>query len=128
MFKYIPFILLLFISYGCENKGNTLDNERNEHEGNHKPHTIEHDYPEIPIDQDRNRNEWVLVWNDEFHDEASLLNWNLQDWPSDKNGEWQYYSPSNINVHDDLLRIESRIERYKGREYTSGAVTTEGHI
>ena len=126
MIKYIPLILLLFISYGCENKGNTLDKEKNEHGGNHKPDTIEDDYPEIPLEQDRDRNEWVLVWNDEFRDESSLLKWNLQDWASDKNGEWQYYTPSNINVHDDLLRIESRKERYKGREYTSGAVTTEG--
>ena len=117
---------MLFILFGCETKGNILDETRNEHVGNQKTHTFEHDYPEIPIDQDRNPNEWILVWNDEFRDESSLLNWNLQDWPSDKNGEWQYYSPSNINVHNDLLRIESRKERYKGREYTSGAVTTEG--
>lgn len=68
---------------------------------------------------------WHLVWNDEFHDEKSFIKWNPQNWPSEKNGEWQYYLPENIDVRDDLLVISSRKESYKGRSYTSGAVTTE---
>jgi beta-glucanase (GH16 family) len=68
---------------------------------------------------------WHLIWNDEFHSEASLIKWNAQNWPSEKNGEWQYYLPENIAVRDDSLVILSRRESYKGRSYTSGAITTE---
>lgn len=68
---------------------------------------------------------WTLLWSDEFKNESSLKNWNLQDWASNKNGEWQYYSPENIKVNNDLLIIESKREAFKGREYTSGALTTE---
>lgn len=115
---------MMFILRGCET--DLSDETVSVHEDNKKPETKEHDSPVFPINQGVDRNEWKLLWNDEFHDESSLLNWNLQDWPSDKNGEWQYYSPANINVHNDMLRIESRRERFKGRDYTSGAVTTEG--
>jgi beta-glucanase (GH16 family) len=68
---------------------------------------------------------WTLVWHDEFSEESSMTNWNEQDWPSDKNEELQYYSPSNVEVKDGHLVIESKKEKYRGREYTSGAVTTE---
>ncbi|WP_421381937.1 glycoside hydrolase family 16 protein [Bacillus salacetis] len=68
---------------------------------------------------------WTLVWHDEFSEEASMTNWNEQDWPSDKNEELQYYSPSNVEVKDGHLVIESKKEKFRGREYTSGAVTTE---
>ncbi|MCK6206110.1 glycoside hydrolase family 16 protein [Bacillus infantis] len=68
---------------------------------------------------------WHLVWNDEFHSEKSLIKWNPQNWPSKKNGEWQYYLPENIDVQDGSLVISSRKESFKGRSYTSGAVTTE---
>ena len=124
MVKYFSLILLLFILGGCEI--DLSDKKMTALDDNKKPETKEHDNPVFPIDQGRNHNEWALVWNDEFHNESSLLNWNLQDWASDKNGEWQYYSPANIIVHNDMLRIESRNERFKGRSYTSGAVTTEG--
>ncbi|WP_172369631.1 glycoside hydrolase family 16 protein [Sporosarcina jiandibaonis] len=125
MIKYFLLILLLFILGGCETEESLPDKTVTADEVNNKSETKEHDNEVFPIEQGRNRNEWTLVWNDEFRDESSLLNWNLQDWPSDKNGEWQYYSPANINVYNDMLRIESRKERYKGRDYTSGAVTTE---
>ncbi|MGD6969104.1 family 16 glycosylhydrolase [Rossellomorea vietnamensis] len=68
---------------------------------------------------------WTLVWHDEFSDADSLANWNSQDWPSEKNEELQYYSPSNVEVMDGHLKIESKKETYRGRDYTSGAVTTE---
>ncbi|MFC7371127.1 family 16 glycosylhydrolase [Fictibacillus iocasae] len=68
-----------------------------------------------------------LVWNDEFRQSGSLNNWNIQDWASDKNNEWQYYSPENVTVSDGFLKITSKRERLKGRTYTSGAVTTQ-HI
>lgn len=72
-----------------------------------------------------NRGKWRLVWSDEFQNDSSLDNWNLQDWPSEKNEELQYYSPENIKVTNDFLVLESRKEKYKGREYTSGAITTQ---
>jgi beta-glucanase (GH16 family) len=68
---------------------------------------------------------WTLVWNDEFDKGKSLSNWNLQDWPSDKNGEMQYYSPFNVEVDKGHMMIESKKEKFRGRDYTSGAVTTE---
>lgn len=81
----------------------------------------------IPLNESTNlKGEWELVWHDDFNDQASLANWNLQDWASDKNEEWQYYSPENITVENEHLIIESRQEQFKGRNYTSGAMTTEG--
>jgi beta-glucanase (GH16 family) len=81
--------------------------------------------PPAAVDKTKEEDGWNLVWNDEFHSETSLIKWNPQNWPSEKNGEWQYYLPENIDVRDDLLVISSRKEPYKGRSYTSGAVTTE---
>ena len=72
-----------------------------------------------------NPDQWTLIWNDEFHDKDSLENWDLQDWASFKLNEWQYYTPENVKVNNDILIIESKKERFKGREFTSGAITTE---
>ncbi|MGA4721697.1 glycoside hydrolase family 16 protein [Fictibacillus nanhaiensis] len=72
--------------------------------------------------------QWQLIWNDEFQNGASFKDWNLQDWPSNKNGEWQYYTPENVKVRAGNLVIESKRERFKGREYTSGALTTENKL
>lgn len=41
----------------------------------------------------KNSEECKLIWRDEFKNESSWKKWNLQDWPSDKNEELQYYSP-----------------------------------
>ncbi|MCA1065266.1 glycoside hydrolase family 16 protein [Rossellomorea sp. AcN35-11] len=68
---------------------------------------------------------WSLVWHDEFEESGLEDRWNLQDWPSDKNKELQYYSPDNLTVRDGNLVIESKKERFKGKNYTSGAITTE---
>ncbi|WP_156791441.1 family 16 glycosylhydrolase [Bacillus sp. SG-1] len=68
---------------------------------------------------------WTLVWHDEFSNEESLSNWNEQNWPSEKNNELQYYSPANVDIKDGHLVIESNKEKFRGRDYTSGAVTTE---
>lgn len=83
------------------------------------------DYLQAPSNTEKNESLWTLIWHDEFQNESSLKNWNLQDWASNKNGELQYYSPENIKVKNDLLIIESKKETYKKREYTSGALTTE---
>ncbi|RIW31837.1 glycoside hydrolase family 16 protein [Bacillus salacetis] len=69
---------------------------------------------------------WSLVWNDEFENTEKLESlWMLQDWPSYKNNELQYYSPNNVEVRDGKMVITTKRERFKGRHYTSGAVTTE---
>lgn len=74
-----------------------------------------------------NQDDWDLIWQDEFKNNClNTDNWNIEDWAAEKNNELQYYSPNNIKVEDGLLKIISKIERYKGRDYTSGAVHTKG--
>lgn len=125
--KYIPLVVLFFMLASCVVKEKPPDSTSHKYEGDKEPDVIiELDEPKSPIDKTSEPDEWKLVWRDEFHSNDSLLNWNLQDWASDKNGEWQYYSPHNISVQEDLLIIESRREQFKGRQYTSGALTTEG--
>ncbi|TYR94314.1 glycoside hydrolase family 16 protein [Rossellomorea vietnamensis] len=69
---------------------------------------------------------WSLVWSDEFEEPQHLNNlWKLQDWPSFKNNELQYYSPKNVFIQDGMMVLTTKRERFKGKEYTSGAVTTE---
>lgn len=68
---------------------------------------------------------WSLVWNDDFDSYDFKSRWNLQDWASDKNEELQYYSPDNLKIRDGHLVIQSKKERFKERNYTSGAITTE---
>ena len=71
--------------------------------------------------------EWKLIWQDEF--EYNCLdpsNWNIEDWAAEKNNELQYYSPSNVKVEDGLLKLISKNEKFKGRDYTSGAVHSMG--
>ncbi|MGR3765928.1 glycoside hydrolase family 16 protein [Rossellomorea sp. NS-SX7] len=68
---------------------------------------------------------WKLVWNDEFSDSDLTERWTLMDWASDKNEELQYYTPHNLIVRDGHLVIRTKKERFKGRQYTSGALTTE---
>lgn len=92
------------------------------------PHEAVIDYLEVHPYPLESKNHWTLVWNDEFHDEKSLENWNLQDWASFKLKEWQYYSPENVKVDNDVLMIESKKERFEGREFTSGAITTENRF
>lgn len=83
------------------------------------------DHLSAPSTSINNKSKWILKWSDEFTNETSLKNWNLQDWPSEKNNELQYYSPENIKLLNGYLIIESKKEKYKGRNYTSGAINTE---
>ena len=70
---------------------------------------------------------WDLVWQDEFdHNCLDTGNWNIEDWASEKNEELQYYSPANVKVEDGLLKLISKNEIFKGRDYTSGAVQSQG--
>lgn len=75
---------------------------------------------------DQPQNHWELVWVDDFSNPSSLKRWDIQDWASEKNGEWQYYAPENVSIVDGHLVIVSKKERYRGKHYTSGALTTEG--
>lgn len=71
--------------------------------------------------------QWVLIWQDEFENNCLASNkWNIEDWSSEKNNELQYYSPSNVNVENGVLKLISKNEQYKGKDYTSGAVHTQG--
>ncbi|MFU8691452.1 family 16 glycosylhydrolase [Rossellomorea sp. FS2] len=69
--------------------------------------------------------EWTMIFEEEFSGDAWRDKWNIQDWPSDKNEELQYYTPDNVSTKNGYLVLSSKSERYKGRHYTSGAVTTE---
>ena len=71
--------------------------------------------------------DWELIWLDEFENNClNPNNWHIEDWASEKNNELQYYSPNNVKVEDGLLKIISKNEKFKGRDYTSGAVHTKG--
>ena len=73
---------------------------------------------------------WVLVWSDEFEGETI----NAENWLYDTgaggwgNQELQYYTerPENARVEDGLLVIEAREEDYRGSDYTSARLKTQG--
>jgi len=124
--KLYCLLLLLVVPYCCVHQSTEGSPQDHQNEREDLNGVIQqYDDYDIPINTTNRKAEWTLAWKDEFHHEGSLSNWNLQDWPSDKNGEWQYYSPENVSIQDGFLIIESRKERFKGRDYTSGAVTTE---
>lgn len=72
-----------------------------------------------------NKDGWKLVWHDEF-DQACLDStmWNAEEGALEKNNELQFYSPTNIVVEDDLLKLVSKKEKYRNRDFTSAAVHT----
>ena len=77
--------------------------------------------------EDLNQDNWTLIWLDEFENNClDSSNWNIENWAAEKNNELQYYSPNNIIVENGLLKLISRNEKFKGKEYTSGAVHTKG--
>ena len=117
-------ILLVFIISCTQNSDNRIS-EKMEVEMAPIPNDAVIDYLEAPPHTSETKNHWTIVWSDEFHYEKSLTNWNIQDWSSLKLNEWQYYSAENVKVKNDVLIIESKKERFKGRESTSGAITTE---
>lgn len=68
-----------------------------------------------------------MIWQDDFENNClNPNNWNLEDWAAEKNNELQYYSPNNVKVENGLLKLISKKEKYKGRDYTSGALHTKG--
>lgn len=69
---------------------------------------------------------WTLIWQDEFENnnlESHL--WNLENWAAEKNNELQFYTPDNVAVEGDHLKLISKEETYKNRNYTSGAIHTK---
>ena len=71
--------------------------------------------------------DWKLVWSDEFEKKPiDLSKWNVEDGPGLYNNELQYYAPDEVLVKDGALRLRSRHRHYRGRDYTSGKVTTRG--
>lgn len=73
---------------------------------------------------------WDLTWSDEFNgDEINSLNWTYDMGASGwGNNELEYYTdrPENARTENGNLVIEARKEPYKGAEYTSARLKTEG--
>lgn len=78
---------------------------------------------------------WDLVFEDNFDGTTvDTSKWNIEDWPSDRNQELQYYAPDDVFVEDGNLVLRSQKRTYtipegkkdagQTREYTSGAVNT----
>ncbi len=75
------------------------------------------------------REDWELVWGDEFNGETiSTENWLFNiggtGWG---NNELQYYTDrlENVRVEDGILIIEARQETYLGSKYTSARIITQ---
>ena len=73
---------------------------------------------------------WDLTWSDEFNgDKINPLNWTYDmDGHGWGNNELEYYTdrPENSRIEDGNLIIEARKESYKGSQYTSARLKTEG--
>jgi len=70
---------------------------------------------------------WYLVWSDEFDgDSLDESKWRAEDAALVKNNELQYYTPSDVRVHDGVLTLRSQERAMGGRQYTSGLVETVG--
>jgi beta-glucanase (GH16 family) len=73
------------------------------------------------------KNEWELVWHDEFNDKSvDTLKWNILLRENSKHNELQYYLPDEVYIENGVLRIRSRIRKYGSKEYTSGRLDTHG--
>jgi beta-glucanase (GH16 family) len=72
----------------------------------------------------------VLIWSDEFETSGSLCNDNwLYDIGNGNNGwgnnESQYYIRENAIVQDNILKIRTKKETYRGYSYTSARIKTQ---
>ncbi|MGG4548722.1 hypothetical protein ABER02_13070 [Rossellomorea marisflavi] len=61
------------------------------------------DSPPRPHSQE----EWTMIFEEEFSGDAWRDKWNIQDWPSDKNEELQYYTPDNVSTKNGYLVLSS---------------------
>jgi len=72
---------------------------------------------------------WVLVWQDEFDKpQVDPSKWNVEDWPSGRNNELQYYTPEDVSIKDGCLRLGAQKREFKGRTMTAGAVNSRGRF
>ncbi|EEF57634.1 glycoside hydrolase family 16 protein [Pedosphaera parvula] len=73
------------------------------------------------------RNDWKLVWQDEFNDKTLSTNkWNVLIREQSKHNELQYYVPDEVYIEKGCLRLRSRVRDYGSQHYTSGRVDTSG--
>ncbi|MCP9292973.1 glycoside hydrolase family 16 protein [Gracilimonas sediminicola] len=90
------------------------------------------------INDDANKKEKEIVWQDEFDGSGSL---NSDYWSYDigtgveifgrpgwGNNELQYYTdrPENVRINDGFLEITAREESFEGSDYTSARILTRG--
>ncbi|WP_273852812.1 carbohydrate binding domain-containing protein [Guptibacillus spartinae] len=78
---------------------------------------------------DIQKEEWNLVWEDEFNGESiDEDKWNfVQGGDGYGNNEWQHYTnrEKNARVEDGSLVIEAHKEQFGGNDYTSAKLTTQ---
>ena len=88
---------------------------------------------DAPVGLDEDRNEWSLVWSDEFEGPMGQLpnpaNWGFDigtDW-GNQQLEFDTDRPENVSLDGSgNLAIVARKEEFKGRPYTSARITTKG--
>lgn len=70
---------------------------------------------------------WRLVFEDNFDGAALDTNkWTVVNYPCQINNEPQFYSDDNLRLRDGNLEILTEKRSEGGRDYCSGAVTTQG--
>lgn len=82
------------------------------------------------------KNEWQLVWSDEFDGEAlNTAYWNVEDNArGGGNAELQYYSPNNVSIEshpvtgERCLVLTAKREDYKNRPCTSARLNTQDKV
>ncbi|TYP76398.1 carbohydrate binding domain-containing protein [Paenibacillus methanolicus] len=75
--------------------------------------------------------DWELVWRDEFNAAAiDASKWTVMDTDVVYNNELEYYSPNNASIQKDgsrsVLNVTAKKEAYRGSDYTSAKLTTQG--
>jgi len=86
------------------------------------------------------KDDWTLVWSDEFDGKGTNLDTNgvdLDKWGYQLgtgsqygldgwgNNEQQYYRAENIAVEDGVLKVTAQQEQFEGKPYTSGRLFTD---
>lgn len=75
--------------------------------------------------------DWELVWNDEFNASGiDASKWTVMDTGVVYNNELEYYSPNNAALEKDggrgVLKLTAKKEAYRGSDYTSAKLITQG--
>jgi beta-glucanase (GH16 family) len=83
--------------------------------------------PEALGQENLQRDEWRLVWRDEFNArKLDTKKWNVLTREQSKHGELQYYLSDEVYLHEGCLRIRSRVRNFGSQAYTSGRLDTKG--